>query len=91
MYILLHAMYTLSLGSNNFLSFFNDKITSIRDRCIILCTLSRYQFILSNTGTLEVAAIPDVYVDRFSLTDLQQLTNNFITETIHLSPSSYPN
>ena len=64
----------ISLSSDDFMSFFNDKILLIRDKIHHLLP-SNYINLSLNTGCLETAVRPDVYLDCFSPIDLQQLTS----------------
>ena len=64
----------ISLSSNDFMSFFNDKILLIRDKINRLLP-SNYINLSLNTGRLDTAVRPDVYLDCFSPIDLQQLTS----------------
>ncbi len=68
----------LSHSSFNFLSFFNDKITSIRDKIDHLMPPTDTDS-FSNTGILEVAVNPDTYLDCFSPIDLSRLTSTIST------------
>lgn len=62
------------LSSNDFMNFFNDKILAIRDK--ITCILPSIGSALpSNSGVLELALRPDIYLDCFSPINLNQLTS----------------
>ena len=64
----------IALSSNDFMSFFNDKILTIRDKIHHLLP-STGTDLPSNSGTAETAAKPDIYLDCFSPIDLRELTS----------------
>ena len=64
----------IALSSNDFMSFFNDKILTIRDKIHHLLP-STGTDLSPNTGTLETAVKPDIYLDCFSPIDLPELTS----------------
>ena len=64
----------IALSSNDFMSFFNDKILTIRDKIHHLLP-STGTDLSSNTGTLETAVKSDIYLDCFSPINLPELTS----------------
>ena len=64
----------IALSSNDFMSFFNDKILTIRDKINHLLP-STGTVLSPNTGTLVTAVNPDIYLDCFSPVDLSELTS----------------
>ena len=74
--------FPLALSSNDFMSFFNDKILTIREKIHHILPSANIS-VSSNIGALETAVEPDIYLDSFSPIDLHKLTS-----LISLSKSS---
>lgn len=64
----------ITLSSNDFMTFFNDKILTIRDKITHLLPQAN-NILPSYSGVSETAVRPDIYLDSFSPIDLCQLTS----------------